>query len=93
MGVLVVLPSFLAQLEECLIVLEGNLRSLRMHISHLGSALVWILECRVVSVAIFVNLLCVFRIGARDSTLIVCLWSRIYFEVPLLDRFNNPLAI
>ena len=32
MGVLVVLPSFLAQLEEGLIVLESHLRGFRIHI-------------------------------------------------------------
>ena len=30
---------------------------------------------------------------ARDSALIVCLWPRVYFEVPLLDRPNNPLVM
>ena len=30
---------------------------------------------------------------ARDSTLIVCLWPRIYFEVPLLYRSNDPLVM
>lgn len=32
MGVLVVLPSFLAQLEEGLVVLESHLRGFRIHI-------------------------------------------------------------
>jgi hypothetical protein len=30
---------------------------------------------------------------ARDSTLIVCLWPRIYLEVPLLDRSDYPLVM
>ena len=30
---------------------------------------------------------------AGDSTLIVCLWPGIYFEVPLLNRSNDPLVM
>ncbi len=30
---------------------------------------------------------------ARGRTLIVCLWPRIYFEVPLLDRSDNSFVV